>query len=309
MPCSSDCDAWRYAMNGVVHWQRLAFRCAAVDDLGTPIPGTEMMSWLNEAGQPTCDGFPTGPCTEQEEARVGTFCDSGKTLVGCTRECATRNQQCYLDFADGSVDRCTQPFTLGGQTYDDLADYCSTRGEGFGACTGGGIVKQTTESWIGTYNRVPLVKGATAADLARHVKTTATGIFGPDRHLFEAIVFDPAFSCELGAGQSHATNLALLANDRSKLFPLCEAYAPALDGVLAFAQNLVQTEFTLALEDDEDVTMVFVLDAEGEERSLAPSQYDYDRETKTLTVERAALMLTDVSLRVEVTSDCRPVVR
>jgi hypothetical protein len=309
MPCSSGCDAWRYVMSGTVHWQRLPFTCAAVDDLDNPIPGTEMMTWLNEATQPTCDGFPAGPCTPEEAARAGMHCDSGKVLVGCERECATRDSQCYLDFPDGDVDRCSEPFDLAGVTWNGLADYCNARGDGWSACTGGGIIKQTVESWVGYADRKPLVQGATAADLARYVKSTAVSVFGAEQHLIEGIVLDPAFSCELGTGQSYATNLSLLVNDRSKLFPLCEPYAPALDGVLAFAENLLQTTFTVVLKDDEDVTAVFVVEAGGTERALAADEFAYDRDTETLTVERAALRLTDVSLRVEVTSDCRPVVK
>jgi hypothetical protein len=308
-PCSSDCDAWRYSMSGVVHWQRLPFRCAALDDVGTPVAGTEMTSWLNEASQPTCDGFVAGPCTPEEEARASMFCDSGLSLTGCERECATRNTTCYLDFPDASVDACSQSFVNGGKTYADLAEYCMARGSEWGACTGGGILKQTTDSWIGSYKRKPLLESLSAADLAGFVKNTAASVFGTDRHLIEGIVLDPAFSCELGAGQSYATNLSLLVNDRSKLFPLCEPYAPALDGVLAFAENLIQTEFTVTLKDDETVTTVFVVEAGGTERALTADDFTYDRATSTLRVERAVLRLTDVSLRVEVTSDCRPVVR
>jgi hypothetical protein len=308
-PCSSDCDAWRYSMSGVIHWQRLAFRCSAVDDLGMPIAGTDMMSWLNESVQPTCNAFAAGACTPEEEARASIYCDSGLSLVGCARECATRDSSCYVDLPDDSVDACNQAFTHGGQTHENLADYCGAQGDEWGPCAGGGILKQTTESWVGYADRKPLVKSLNAADLARFVKTTAAGTFGADRHLIEGIVLDPEFSCELGAGQSYATNLSLLVTDRSKLFPLCEPYAPALDGVLAFAQNLIQTEFTVTLKDDEDVTAVFIVQSDGSERALATGDFSYDRATATLRVERDVLRLTDVSLRVEVTSDCRPVVK
>jgi hypothetical protein len=307
--CSADCDAWRYSMSGVVHWQRLPFYCSAVDDLGNPIAGTEMMSWLNEATQPTCDGFLAGACTAEEEARAGRFCDSGLTLTRCERECATRDSSCYLDFPDESVDACNQSFTYGGKTYANLGEYCAVSGPEWGPCTGGGILKQTTDSWSGGYRRKPLLESLNAADLASFVKNAATTAFGADRHLFEGIVLDPAFSCVLGSGQSYATNLSLLVDDRSKLFPLCEPYAPALDGVLAFAQNLLQTEFTVTLKEDEEVTAVFVVESGGTERPLTSGDFSYDRSTETLRVERAVLRVTDVSLRVEVTSDCRPVVK
>ncbi len=307
--CSSGCDAWRYGVTGVTHWQRLEFHCAALDDLDNPIAGTEMMSWLNEGSQPTCEGFPTGPCTDEEAARTVEFCNSGLSLVGCERQCATRDVPCYLDFPDGSIDACNQSFTLGGQTYDDIADYCSARGGEWSACSGGGILKQTTESWVGYPEKKPIVKSRLASDLASYVRNGAETAFGFGRYLFEGIVLDPAFSCELGVGQSYAKNLAALVADRTKLFPLCEPYAPALDGVLAFAQSLIQTEFTVTLKDDEDVTAVFVIETGGTERQLAPADFTYDRATDTLSVELAALRVSDVSLRVEVTSDCRPVVK
>jgi len=60
-------------------------------------------------------------------------------------------------------------------------------------------------------------------------------------------------------------------------------YAPALDGVLGFAQALVQTSFPLVLKPDEHVTFVHVTDQSGSERPLGPSQFSYDRTTQTLT--------------------------
>jgi hypothetical protein len=307
-PCSANCDAYRYSMLGVIHWQRLEFRCAAVDDLGEPIPGTEMTSWLNEAGQSSCDGFPTGTCTAAEAARAGVFCDSGLTLYSCERQCATRDSECRFDFAT-PVDACNRSFSLGGTTYDNLADYCATQGSGWGACSGGGIIRQTMQQVSGTYDRVALVEGTATADLTRFVSQKAANVFGPDRHLFEAIALDPTFDCEVGTGQSYATNLAELIANPAKMFPLCEAYAPALEGVWAFARDLVQTEFPLTMADDEDVTAVVVTDANGAERTLGDGDYSYDRESEILTVARAALSPSDVSLRVEVTSACRPIVR
>jgi hypothetical protein len=63
------------------------------------------------------------------------------------------------------------------------------------------------------------------------------------------------------------------------------------------------------MADDEDVTAVVVTDANGAERTLRDGDYSYDRESEILTVARAALSPSDVSLRVEVTSACRPIVR
>lgn len=131
----------------------------------------------------------------------------------------------------------------------------------------------------------------------------------PARIKPEAIVFDPAFPCSLGAGQSYAANLAQFVGDRSHLFPLCKSYAPALDGVLNFAQALIQTNFPLRLADDEHVTFVHVVAKDGSERLLAGTEYAHDPKAQTLSVARTALRSTDATLRVEVTSDCRPVLK
>ena len=83
-------------------------------------------------------------------------------------------------------------------------------------------------------------------------------------------------------------------------------------GLLAlddFAQALVQTEFTLSLKDDEQVTAVVVIGADGSERTLAMGDYEFDEVTQKLSIEPTAIGAADSNLRVEVTSDCRPIVR
>ncbi|HXK20568.1 MAG TPA: hypothetical protein VNG33_22310, partial [Polyangiaceae bacterium] len=93
------------------------------------------------------------------------------------------------------------------------------------------------------------------------------------------------------------------------LFPLCESYAPALDGVLGFAQTLIQTEFTLQLKADEHVSDVVIIAKDGAERNLPAAAYQFDVATGTLKIEPTSLRANDVNLRVEITSDCRPIVR
>ena len=69
---------------------------------------------------------------------------------------------------------------------------------------------------------------------------------------------------------------------------------------------MIQTSFTLDLKDDEDVTEVIIIDRNGTERTLAASDFSYERSSKILTVSRSAIHATDERLRVEITSDCRP---
>jgi hypothetical protein len=307
-PCSSDCDAYRYQMTGLRHWERRPFTCSGYTDTGERIPGTDMMSWYNTNSQATCDGIDPGPCTEQEVAEVQAFCDSGLLVSSCERECATQEAPCQVEFSE-PVDACNGSFTYAGGTWPNLAAYCAEQGGDWHDCVGGGVRIEYTTNYSGTYSQVNLMEGDGTAAVGDYFQATARAVFGSGKYLVEGIVFDPAFSCPLGSGQSHATNLVRTIADRSHVFSLCDSYAPALAGVLDFAQTLIQTEFTLSLKEDEQVTAVVALGEDGTERVLATSDYTFDEATGKLTVSPTAIRATDSNLRVEVTSDCRPIVR
>jgi hypothetical protein len=229
--------------------------------------------------------------------------------VSCTRECATREADCWLDRSDASVDLCTSAFEEAGMSYDNLTDYCKKRGgAGWSACTSGGIDRETALSIVGSYDSKPLVAGTTTADLARYVRSQANSVFGTQNYQVEAIVFDDSFPCTLNAGQSYATNLVSFVGDPERVFSLCGSYAPALDGVWTFAQTLVQTDFQIELESDEHVTAVTIIARDGTERLLAATAYTVDEATGTLRIDRSALQPTDSSVRVEVTSECRKII-
>jgi len=151
--------------------------------------------------------------------------------------------------------------------------------------------------------------GPSTADIGAYFKSKASSVFKPNAYQLEAIVLEPEFSCSPGQGQSYAVNLAQFVGDKSHLFPICESYAPALAGVLSFAQGLIQTDFTLKLAPDEHVTQVRVIAKDGGERLLDGSAYTYSPMTHTLSLSRSALTSLDSRLRVEVTSECRPVVK
>jgi hypothetical protein len=308
--CSSNCDTYRYYAQGSTNNKTLTFKCAAFDDTGKQISGTEHESTAYQ-GTPDCGAVQAGPCTADESKTVSSFCASGSSLVSCVRGCSPNAATCSVDVADASVNPCTQSFSKNGTKYDNLAAYCKAIGLGssISNCRGGGLTIGYQESPSGSFSPTPLVPGTNASDIGNYFRSRADAAFGRSSYLVEAIVFDPAFSCALGAGQSYATTLAGVVGDRNHLFPLCQAYAPALDGVLGFAQTLVQTSFQVALQPDEHVTTVRVVDQSGNERALASSQFSYDRATKTLSVEPSSLSATDRTLRVEVTSDCRPVIK
>ena len=306
--CSAGCDAYRYSMLGTNRWLRLPYTCAAFTDTGTRIAGTDRSGWYNLGAVGTCDSITPGPCSDAERASVAAFCDSGLSLVDCTRECASQELPCKVDLPDPGIDACTQSFSYDGQTWPNLEGYCASRGSAWHDCTGGGVNLQYTQNFAGTYSHVNVTGGSTnTADIAAYVKNTAATAFAAGGYLLEGIVFEPSFSCALGSGQSYATNLANFIGDPSHLFPLCESYAPALDGVVDFAQTLVQTQFALALQSDEHITRVTVVAKDQSERRL--TDQDYHFAAGTLELEAAAIRASDVNLRVEITSDCRPVIR
>jgi hypothetical protein len=304
-PCSSDCDVYRYGMTGRSHWIRHPYTCAAFTDTGEPIPGTEMMSWYNITSLPSCDGVVAGACTPAEEEKVQPFCDSGLELTSCQKECTDMEATCQVELMDASIDACNESFMYNGKTWANLAEYCAQQGSGWQNCTGGGLNLEYETDYSGSYKGKSLIVG----DLVEHVKTHLYSAFSPDKYLFQGILFDPRFDCPLGTGQSYAENLVRAIDDPAHVFTLCDSYAPALAGVLDFAQALIQTEFTLTLADDEHVTAVIVIDENGNERALATSDYTFDEATGRLSVKKSAIRSTDANLRVEVTSDCRPIVK
>jgi hypothetical protein len=308
--CSSGCDAYRFRMTGDSYSKGYPITCAAFDDLGNPIAGSEQMQYATQGGLASCAGITPGPCSEAEKQSLAWVCESGKRITSCTVECAmSSNATCSVDLTTPNVNPCTSSFSYQGQTWNNLAAYCATRGTGWRDCGGGGVNIQYTESFNGSSSKRSLMPGETTADVARYVRTKADALFEPDAYMVEALLFEPEFSCTLGMGQSYATNLSAFVGDRSKIFPLCEPYAPVLDGVLDFAQALIQTRFSLDLKDDEDVTEVIIIDRDGAERTLSTGDFSYDRDTKVLTISRNAIRATDENLRVEITSDCRPVVK
>jgi len=308
--CSSGCDTYRYTIQGTHRWLRMPFTCAAFTDTGTRIAGTDTTSWYNLGSVASCDSILPGPCTDAERASVAPFCGSGLSLAECTRECAVQDLPCTVDLAAPGNNACSSSFNYNGQTWPNLAAYCASQGSGWHDCTGGGVNLQYMESYSGSYSHVNVTPGSTnTKDIGAYFKSAASKAFAGGGYLLEGIVFEPSFSCKLGSGQSYATNLADFIGDPTHVFPLCESYAPALDGVLGFAQTLIQTEFSLALEKDEHVTAVIIIAKDGSERKLVNVGYQFDATTGTLKVEPASIRASDVNLRVEITSDCRPVVR
>ena len=311
-PCTTGCDAYRYSATADIGWRRSMLDCAAFDDTGKQIPGSDQQTWLNLANLASCDGFASRPCTSDEGMQATPICPTQTTLVTCQATCTSSTFPCMVDLPDSTVDACTHSFTKDGTSYANLADYCGKTSGGIGmihGCTGGGIKYQSFQSLTGTYNTVPLMSGTTTADMISYFRSQATAAFGADQYLVETIVLAPSFSCPLGPGQSYATNLIQLAGKSDNVFPLCQSYAGALRGVVDFSQNLVKTDFAVPLAADESITAVHVVGQDGRERTLGASDYRYDRASQVLGVQQNVLGAMDATLRVEITSDCRPIIR
>ena len=307
--CTANCDTYRYRMTGSYAEEGFPYVCAALDDLGHPVAGTEHSGWVSQGAVPTCDGFASGTCTAEEKRQIAPFCPSGATLTSCSRACQLTARTCTVDLHDPTVNPCNGTFGLDGVMYDGLAKYCANQGSDWHDCRGGGLNIEYASSMSGTSSRQPLMPGATTADVGSYFRTMADGVFTAHGYLLEAIIFDPAFACTLGTGQSYGANLAKIVGDRTNIFPICEPYARALSGVSAYAQALIQTSFALDLAGDEQVTAVIVVAKDGSRRELDSTAYHYDKGAMNLSIDIASLTGGDANLAVEVTSDCRPVVK
>ncbi len=307
--CSSDCDGYLYSIPGENYWERLEYHCAAFDDVGMMLPGTENSDWDNVALVDSCAEVSPGPCSDAEWESVARNCDVGTEVFSCERQCYTNVLPCQVQLPDASVDACTEAFVYNGIQYKDLPEYCALIDRpATGACTSSGFNELTSTSLTSSQRLTQVTPGFMTEHLAHHVLQEAESQFGEDNFLVEAIVHDPSFSCELGAGQSYATNLSRIVADSRHLFPLCESYAPALASVLGFAQALTQTEFLLQLEEGESINQVLVEARDGAQRELPTTSWTYDDATGTLRIDRSVITGTDSRLNVEVTSACIPII-
>jgi hypothetical protein len=308
--CTGDCNLYRWMMSGTDHWVQYPFTCAAYTDTGDLLPGTEQTSVYWIENRATCAGFTGRTCNDEDKLKVQAVCPAGLTLKDCEYTCVDMDTLCTVDLTDPSIDGCTEPFTYLELAAANLPAYCALRGgSGWTDCHVLGRHVEYDEYWQGGYSHAGLMQGSTTADVGAFFKSRVAAAFGVGKYLVEGILLDPSFSCILGSGQSYATNIAEVIGDPMHLFPLCASYAPALDGVLDFAQALIQSRFHLALKDDEHVTAVVIIAKDGSERTLPVADYTFDEATGTLDIDPSAIQGTDANLRVEVTSDCRPIVR
>ncbi|HYQ01880.1 MAG TPA: hypothetical protein VER96_24575 [Polyangiaceae bacterium] len=309
-PCTSGCDVYSYSTKGTVHIAGRDTTCAAFTDTGKMIAGTERSTAFSGDTLASCDGYASRACTDAERTDATRSCNPGESIVNCQYRCeTTEDVWCIVRVTDPKLNACTQAFTFDGQSYDNLPAYCAGRGifGPYAACSGQGYYIDDLPTSAGGYTPIPLVAGTTTADLGEYFRRQSAAAFANGQSLLEGIVFAPSSSCQLGSGQSYARNLIDVIADSKRVFSLCDSYAPALSGVAEFARLLLRTDYTIELQVDEHVTGVVVVADDRTERSLDTSDYTFDAATGSLKIVRSALRATDASLRVEVTSDCRPV--
>lgn len=311
--CESDCEAYTYSGLGPKVRERFRPVCMAFEDTGEPIAGTERT--LDLSLDPSSEECVPRSCSDEEIAELEPNCEVGHAVASCEVLCITYQEHgCGLALeGEGPIDACTQAFSYAGETYANLEAYCQQEE---------GLLSLTTCTRREGFNRVEkvevrneqshpqqLVAGSSTQALSQAFRAQADERFGADHYLVEGILLSPEFSCELGPGQSHATNLIDMIGDSTYVFPLCGSYAPALDGVLTFAQALVQTEFLIDLNRYEDISGVILTDNAGSERTLSEAQFDFDFEAQLLSLDPLSIQSNDTNLRVEVTAYCEPVVR
>lgn len=306
--CYSDCDEYHYNMTadgpGRLSFQ---FDCVPVDDFGTPFPelAEHRTSFSGGGG---CAPVGTQPCTQDELDRNAIYCEPGSVAMNCTATCPESSRTtCFLTRSD---DRpiCSTSFQEGGTTYANFADYCSqTHGlTGWDDCQEHGYTRTQNGGSGGSFVPHRLVTAVDTQQLIRSFQSKATDVFGPNGYKVQTILLDPAFPCEPQMGQSYGTNLRELASSPEDVFAICEPYDKALTGVEGFAASLIQTEYPLVLERDEQVISVRVTDRDGRQRELALGTFQHDADAGVLTFRPGALSANDTALDVEVAADCRP---
>jgi hypothetical protein len=303
--CTSDCDAYQFAMTQPAAQRTLEFSCVPVDDMGNQFPGQAVPGQTFLPPVEVCDAA-VSDCNTGDLAGAKYGCAEGSVVVDCQKLCAATSDYystCLLSLPT-EVDLCTESFVHGDMEYADFADYCSRTigGDEWSACQREGLFASGGVSYSGTSVPEPLMFSADTISMVREFQNTATEKFGESGFVVETILFDPAFSCELAEGQSHGTTLRELASTPEDVFPICESYAPALSRAERFARALLQTEYALELGPHESIEALVVTDEAGVERTLNAT--DYSHANGQLLINPEAISSGDVSLNVQILNVC-----
>jgi hypothetical protein len=310
--CTGDCDFWRSTVQRSASSRQVNYLCVPVDDFGMTFPEQAVADGSGLSSVPTCEGEPT-ECTAGDLDRAASDCGAGFAVEACTRSCteASTVPLCSVDLVDGSPNPCNASFEYRDNTYANLAAFCEEQrsADGWTECRTEGYTYEESITWGGSVSKSSVVSAGSVLDMIRGFQVEATNVFGEDGYYVATIAFDPSFSCELEAGQSHATTLRMVSAGPSDVFPICESYAPVLSEIQLFAKALLPTEYTVDVTAQESIEAVTVDTRDGDSRELDPADYNYDPETSTLTVGAEALDASDVGLSVDIVDPCARRVR
>jgi len=311
-PCTQNCDVYRYEALFLRPSQSVEYDCVPVDDQGVHHPENATQHSTSSSAGPTCTPGSVTSCGAAEFELTKVFCNGAHVAENCKATCtAGSGYVCTLDRPTASPDLCSTAFSENGMSYANFPDYCQrthNRDGPFKDCKSSGFTLGVTPRYLGTETITPVVDVPTVADMAAHFRSSADAIFGKSEYFVESIVLDPAFSCPVKTGQSYGTTLKALATSSSDVFPLCSDYAPALQRIQTFAHHLVRNEFPLKLASDEEVDAVAVIDLDGNRRSLAASDFHYDRERHLIVINPGVLGPSDLTLDLTLADTCSEIV-
>jgi hypothetical protein len=293
-----DADYRVFEMKGSGHRAQRRYQCTPVDDQG------------NLVGEPKSQLYNIGDCTAPRDCTASDIsasqaeCPLDHVVSDCTVTCELGEyMSCNVEEAAGITDACNSPFTVSGQNYQNLLDYCEQTkpgAESWGACTNyerDGFLHQDLRV-------IPLTNDSRVGDMITSFRAKADQAFGSDGYSVELITFQPFFSCTPQAGQSHAVGLSTLADAEDHIFPICGDYAGALSQVSDFAGQLIRTEYAIELSENEELQEVRLLGADNVARSLSEGEYSFDPLTGRLTLNPSAIRADDRSIDVDVLYDC-----
>jgi hypothetical protein len=312
VPCTQNCDVYRYEASFIRPSQSVEYDCVPVDDQGVHHPENGTHHSTSSSAGPTCTPGSETSCGTPEFELTKVFCNGAHVAENCKATCtAGSGYICTLDRPMATPDLCSNAFTENGTSYANFPDYCQRTHNGDGPfkdCKSSGYDLGVTPRYLGTETITPLVDVPTVADMGTHFRTSADAIFGPSEYFVESIILDPAFSCPVNTGQSHGTTLKALATSSSDVFPLCSDYAPALQRIQTFARRLVRNEFPLELASDEEVDAVVAIDLNGNRRNLAASDFSFDRARNLLVIKPGVLGPSDLTLDLTLADTCSEIV-
>jgi hypothetical protein len=312
--CTQNCDSYRFSVARRAAQNSFAFDCAPVDDLGNVGARDTWRAGSFQRTVDTCDSTSTQPCSDEEQQWAQAECDGGYFVQTCTRTCVNdaTDETCSYSSTDDSHDLCNESFGGGDNVYANLVDYCERAYQvtDWGPCTRVGFSVENVGSVLSQASVTsPVVRAKSVDDMIYLFHADAERSFGEQNYFVESILFTEGSSCVPQAGQSYGTGLAKLASSPEQVYPICESYAPALSSVNSFAQDLLETEYTLELGERESIESVVVESRDGSTRDLGPDDYQYDKEQARLSIDRDALRSSDLRLSVEVLDPCAPPIK